>query len=158
MESKKCFKCGQTKPLSEFYKHKQMADGHLNKCKECARNDVRANYHANIEHYRKYDKDRQRTSRRRILQHRYAGLVQRSTGKAARKYHVEGKPYLTKEEWQQWCSETIDEFNRLYRIWEASGFDRHYCPSVDRIDNSKGYTKDNIQWLSVADNCRKFVG
>lgn len=37
---KKCFKCGAEKPLDEFYKHKQMADGHLNKCITCTRNDT----------------------------------------------------------------------------------------------------------------------
>jgi hypothetical protein len=37
--SKVCFKCLKDKKLEDYYVHKQMADGHLNKCKECTRID-----------------------------------------------------------------------------------------------------------------------
>lgn len=41
-KSKICFKCNQIKPLSDYYKHKGMGDGHLNKCKECTKKDTKS--------------------------------------------------------------------------------------------------------------------
>jgi len=55
---KRCFKCGETKPLSNFHKHPKMADGHVNKCKTCNNRDVRVNRKKNIDHYAAYDKKR----------------------------------------------------------------------------------------------------
>ena len=58
MKTKVCFKCGADKPLSEYYKHKEMGDGHLNKCKECTKKDVKKHREGNLEKIREYDRNR----------------------------------------------------------------------------------------------------
>lgn len=40
-ESQKCFKCEEIKPLSEFYVHPQMSNGHLGICKKCVKDRQR---------------------------------------------------------------------------------------------------------------------
>lgn len=60
IETKVCFKCKRELPLSEFYKHPRMGDGHLNKCKECAKKDVREKYIENSANEAYMDKERAR--------------------------------------------------------------------------------------------------
>ena len=55
---KTCFKCLEEKDLSDFYKHKRMADGHLNKCKECTKTDSSARREEKIDTVREYDRGR----------------------------------------------------------------------------------------------------
>jgi hypothetical protein len=69
---KKCFKCGETKPLDEFYRHKMMTDGHLGKCKECTKADVHANYINNPDKRREYESTRRKTDSRKAKRLVYA--------------------------------------------------------------------------------------
>lgn len=65
IEMKPCKDCKQVLPLSEYYAHPMMADGHLNKCKECVKARVRKHRLANLESIQDYDRERGRTDKRR---------------------------------------------------------------------------------------------
>ena len=92
MEEKKCFKCGLIKPLTEFYKHPKMGDGHLGKCKECAKKDVRKSYEANIENDAYIERERLR-GRKKYAKYKYKNKIQhpenRSTAEYLRKQGVD---------------------------------------------------------------------
>lgn len=71
MSSKCCFKCGEVKPLSDFYVHRQMKDGYLNKCKECTKKDMHNDRHGDKrERILAYDRDRASTFNRVQLRKR----------------------------------------------------------------------------------------
>jgi hypothetical protein len=53
---KVCRECKTEKPLSDFYKHPRMADGHLNKCAECVKSRVTKHREANLQKIQAYDK------------------------------------------------------------------------------------------------------
>lgn len=156
MKEKTCFKCNQVKPLNRFYKHKQMGDGHLNKCKDCTKSDTRQNLKKNRDYYKSYDRKRYRTNIARLMKHKYTGIVQRCTGgHKSRSYFVEGLPYLSWQEFRAWWKENEASFEKCYELWKESGYRNKYAPSIDRIDGSRGYVADNMQWLTFHVNCSK---
>jgi hypothetical protein len=131
---KKCFKCNETKPLSEFYKHKQMGDGHLNKCKVCARADTnKQRNEVKPEYYRAYDRARATSEKRRAwrLKRQRADRAADPLANTARRkvaYAVRaGK--LTKQ--PCWCSELKVEAHHpdynepLNVIWLCNKHHKH---------------------------------
>ena len=68
---KQCFKCGRVLDIEEFYPHKQMKDGHLNKCKECTRKDTSVRSKLYADRVREYEKKRSKTTKRIELRKKY---------------------------------------------------------------------------------------
>jgi len=61
---KVCRECKKEKLLSEFYVHKEMADGHLNKCIECVKLRVIKHRQNNLAKVTAYDKMRSKKPHR----------------------------------------------------------------------------------------------
>lgn len=66
MKTKQCFKCKRYKEINSFYKHPQMKDGTLNKCKACNKKDVRENYRKRLDKYKLYERKRSQDPIRKI--------------------------------------------------------------------------------------------
>ena len=67
-----CFKCNQRKVNSEFYRHSQMADGRLGKCKECCKSYEKKFRRDNPEKKREYESVRNKDPLRRKKKLEYA--------------------------------------------------------------------------------------
>ena len=62
------FKCGRALPITEFYAHLSMGDGHLNKCKDCTKHDM------HMQHLRKSQDEKWIEAERRRGRDKYSRL------------------------------------------------------------------------------------
>lgn len=147
---KTCKDCKIEKQETEFYPTQ-------GDCKDCFRERVRENRKNNRKYYEEYDRKRQRLNFQRIFIHRYSGMLARVEGRATRKYEVEGREICTKKEFFEWCNQNIEQFKKIHSAWKRSKWNNKKSPSIDRIDNHKGYTTKNIRWVTKSENSSKYT-
>lgn len=105
---------------------------------------------------RAYDRRYEQTNPRGYLMRTYRNMLSRVIGMLPKKAHLyEGLPILPKSAFYAWALADDSAFWPLWRTWQASGRDKRLSPSIDRKDSSRGYTLDNMQWLTHADNSRR---
>lgn len=124
---KVCTECRATLDLHKFGEWKDAGGNNIvfNKCKKCMRNT-------------------KPLVASKIYSHQKESSLRRG--------HT--PPYYSREWLYRWL---VDQelFHELYEQYKTSGYQKNLKPSVDRIDNSIGYTKDNIQLMTWEENNTK---
>lgn len=135
---KVCKKCSESKCLQDFYAIRGNKDGLSGKCKDCTKKDVRNN---SKKVGNAYDFS-------------YKGVIRvlYKTMKRHQKLrpHKEDTLPFTKDEFKIWLGD--NDFKNKYSLWVEGGYRKNDKPSVDRLDDYKGYSFDNMRLVTWKDN------
>jgi hypothetical protein len=121
----------------------------MSKTKQILKNAYQRDYRARTGNAstKKYEK-----SINGFLVRSYRNMLNRVLGIYEPKAHIyKGKEILSKEEFYEF-SRNDPQFLKLYKNWVNNNFDRRLSPSVNRINTAKGYTLDNIEWMTHSQN------
>ena len=131
---KKCNKCGEVKPLEDFYKDKRYKyiTKHYCKCKKCCVD---------------YSENHRRSVKGKALE------IFSGQGKSS-KQRGYNPPTYSRDEFIDWMLNNQD-YIRLHDEWVKSGYNKNLTPSVDRLDDYKRYSFDNIRVVTWEENLRK---
>lgn len=124
---KACRICKEVKPLTEYHSEPKNSDGYRNECKECRRANDRVK-----------SKNRDIKTKASNI---FTGITQRCTNEKRQEERPKYKNVsnlLNKEEFIKWYVENY--FNGC---------------EVDRVDDDKDYSIDNIQLLSKVEHNKK---
>jgi|SRR3569623_235028 len=144
---KVCFKCERKLSLTCFYVHRQMADGYLNKCKECTKSDAMLHRGENLERIKRYDR------LRGMLPHRI---------RARRAYQKTEKGKLVyKKSSAKWLANNMEKraahiiLGNAVRDGKIKKEKCKLCKSEKSQAHHKDYTKPlAVEWLCAI--CHRF--
>jgi hypothetical protein len=136
-KEKHCWRCNKILPSDNFYHSKECMDGFTSQCKACLKESKKVIYEM-LSSARKRSKDKKWHC---DLTHDFIKELNEKQGGLC--------PYTgLKLDWEKVISENKTASNNHTFI--------PYCrASLDRIDSSKGYTKDNVQLVAYIVNIVK---
>jgi len=118
---KTCFRCGEEKELSEFYKHKEMGDGYLGKCKKCTKGDTKkaAEEKKNDPAWVERERTRGREKYHR-LKYNHSARERRNTDEGKARASISSKRYKDK------YPEKVEATIRSQRVPKKEGYEKHH--------------------------------
>lgn len=132
MRTKVCTKCGGDKPINKYRKRNDRKSGYRSSCIDCDKLKNKKWYRTKIG----------------VIRSIYNGQ------KYSCKKRGHKPPQYTYNELEKYLLDNT-LFNNLYDQWVSSGYHNRVKPSVDRLDDSKSYTFDNIQITTWDENRAK---
>ena len=134
MKEKICFRCNVKKPINDFYVHKQMSDGHLNKCKTCTKDDSKKRHDKLILSPEWHNKEKER---HRLKYYRLEYKDKHKPNKENKKLNIEN--YFKK------YPEKLKAKNAMGQIEKKEGYNLHHW------SYNKEHFKDTIP-LTIEDH------
>jgi len=126
---RKCGKCQSLKSLNLFPKNRLKSLGRGHYCKECAKEDILR--------YSRTEKG--------LISSIYNGQRRSSL------YRGHQKPEYSKEELTAWILQQPN-FKTLFNNWVSSDYTKDLKPSLDRVDDYKPYSFDNLKLVTWREN------
>lgn len=165
MENKKCNKCNTQKSLNQFSLKRSAKDGHCSICKECEKEKHKLYYQQNRDKILNKMKLDYPSKPKRIITREQRDKLN-SKRKEIRKSSPEIALYReaknrAKRKGLEFSIELKDIIITpvcpilLIPLIVGDGKLTKNSPSLDRVDNSKGYTKNNVMVISHLANTMK---
>jgi len=157
--TKRCWDCETVKPIEEFANDPSKKDGKHGRCRECDRvwrrewrkehpNETRLRGRANRAKSKRTIAGFAAACWKRLNQRTVDGAHPRPENKHIRVYLDQGiQLQITREQ----LTDAITAWWPKIRAMWAAG----QTPSIDRIDSTRHYSPDNIQFIPLSENCRK---
>jgi len=140
-KKKKCTFCHKRKVVSAFNKDATRTDGISNKCKDCIHEYQKGHF---VNHHRTIHG---------FLTMTYNNMKKRVEGRNSEYPHLwAGKPIMPKEAFMEW-SKNHPTFLSLFKRWAMADYDKKLSPSINRINSDKGYVFENVEWVTMSQNC-----